>query len=278
MSTHVGACGASELFRRPADSFLPDDEAWQACAPDVKRALAAAAPNLLYVERCIRKACEGKEADPDILIDRALSTGSLKTLLKTQKKWVGAGFNEGLVETDPEAVAYCVDTGLVFTLAMFRDAAALDGETAAVRFQNGKALFKVEQLWVTLEELKRRVPYSHEERRFIGWNCIHPDGFVRRDDTKYETLYPIAKLKPEVYDRILRQGKGFWAGREEVDEGREKPFVLQVMTTGRPCFPQAWYSSNLDDHTPEHSSTRLIGPDGSVYSFGTKMRPVDANE
>ena len=276
MSSCVGACSAFGLFR-PSVVPQPSDEAWGVCAHGVEQALVAPAPNLLRVERLIRGACEGKAVNPEVLIDRALSTETLKTLWKAQKKWVEAGFEESIVETDPEAVAYAVDTGLVHTLAMFRDASALDGETAAVQFQGGKALFKVERLWLPIGDFKGRIQYSPDEKKFIGWNCIHPDGFVRRDDTKYETLYPVAKLKPEVFDRVLRQGREFWEGREEVDEGREKPYVLQVMTTGRPCFPHMWCLTNLDDHTPEHSSTRLIGPNGFVYSFGTKMRSVDAD-
>jgi hypothetical protein len=261
----------------PTEDSLSSDEAWQECSRAVERELAAPAPNLIHVERIIRKACEGKASDPETLFSHVLSTEALKEMWQVQKKWVEAGFEECIVETDPEAVAYAVQTGLVHTLAMFRDAKALDGEPLTIRVLNGKVLFKVERQWLELKDFKGRVSYSTQERRFIGWNYVHPDGFIRRDNTRYENLYPIARLNSDVYHRILYQAQGFWRGREDFDEGHEKPFVLQVITTGRPCFPDWWMLRNVDEHTPEHSSARLIGPDGSVYSFGTKMLPPGAD-
>jgi hypothetical protein len=206
------------------------------------------------------------------------STKELKTLWQAQKDWVGAGFDERIVETDPEAVAYMVETNLLYTAMMFRDAKALGEDRSVVRVFNEKMEFKIERRWVSLRDLKGRIPYSDQERRFIGWNCIHPDGFVRHDDTKYENLYPIARLEQGAHRNIVRQGQKFWHGREDYDEGKEKPFVLQVITTGRPCFPDSWALWNADEHTPEHSSARLIGPDGSVFSFGTRMGPSDAEQ
>lgn len=279
MSGCVGVCGTFRSIFQPGSAAvgpLSGDEAWRLCAPEVERELARPAPNLLRVERIIRKACEEQATNAEGLLAHALSTDSLKILWQSQKKWVDAGFDERLVETDPDSVAYIVETDLLYTLAMFRDAQALDGERSVVRFVNDKVEFKVERQWVSLRDLKGRIPYSKLEQRFIGWNCTHPDGFVRYDDTTYETLYPIAKIRPEVHRNIVRQGQKFWDGREDYDEGKEKPFVLQVITTGRPCFPDSWALWNAEEHTPEHSSARLIGPDGSVYSFGTKMRPADA--
>ena len=277
MTARVDANGAFQEFFPTTWGGDARDGAWQTCAHFVEEALRVPNPNLFRIERYIRGVCEERGVDAKDFIKRAFSTDEQKALLRTQKKWVEAGFDETIVETDPEAVSYAVETGLIYTLAMFRDAPALDKGSPVVRFEGGRALFKVEGQWATAEEVKAKIPYSKEEKRFIGWNCIHPDGFVQHDDTIYTSLYPIATIRPDVYARVLRQGQEFWAGREDADEGKEKPYVLQVMTMGGRYFPNSWCTKNLEDMIPGHSSVRLIGPDGSVCSFGTHFRASDAD-
>lgn len=214
------------------------------------------------------------------IINTRLAEEPLKTTLREQKKWVEAGFPEEIVVTDPEAVHFAVSSDLLYTILMYKNASdALDGEEITIRFQDGKALFKVEGSYIPYDKCKETIRYSPEEKKFLGWNFVHPYGFILKDASSFDAIYPIARLKPEVCKRILDTASHFWSeDQDEVDPGEEKNFVLQVMTTGRRCFPSTWWGNNADDMTPEHTSSRLITPDGYVFSFGTKMRPADADK
>ena len=72
-----GICGTFQSFFQPglAAAASQSDEAWQLCAQNVEGELASPAPNLLRVERLIRKACEEKSADPEALFARVYYDG-----------------------------------------------------------------------------------------------------------------------------------------------------------------------------------------------------------
>jgi hypothetical protein len=209
-----------------------------------------------------------------------LASEPWKTLLKEQKKWVEAGFDERVVVTDPEAIHFAVSTDLLYTILMFKNSSdVLDGREITIPIVNGKALFLVEGEYLSYEDIKERILYSEEEKKFLGWNFIHPAGFIHRDITDFSEMYPIATLKPDAYDRIAKTASQFWTeAQDEVDPGVEKKYVLQVITTGRSCISKAEILKNFENHTPEHTSSRLITPDGKVYSFGTKMRAADSKK
>ncbi len=213
-------------------------------------------------------------------VSSRLQSDALKPLLREQTKWVEAGFPEEIVVTDPDAVHFVVSTDLLYTVLMFKKASGvLDGEELTIRFAEGKAFLKVEGRYLPYEAFKERIVYSEAEKKFPGWNYIHPDGFIPKDNTDFDEMYPIARLKPEAYEQIARTAAQFWGeDQEEVDPGHEKRCIFQVMTTGRSCIPRTWWGINFDDMTPEHTSSRLITPDGYVYSFGTKMRAADGEK
>jgi hypothetical protein len=269
-----------------AVSFPPGVEVSSALSSfkeEVAQLLRAPTPNFVHVERVVRQEYEKDHSIQGSVDDAVKSfmknelSDSQRELYSTQKKWVDAGFDEGVLQTDPEGASFAVETGVIHTILMFQKAAdTLEGDPITIQIRDGKAYFLVNGEYQPLEAFKDRIQYSKDEKRFVGWNFIHPQGFVEKDDTSFDTLYPIAKLTPEAYARIAAQANTFWQRREEVDAGQEKKFILQVMTTGRTCIPHTWWGQNIDDHTPEHSSSRLIGPDGSVYSFGTKMARADA--
>jgi hypothetical protein len=211
-------------------------------------------------------------------ISSRLATEPFKTLLREQKKWVDAGFSEEVVVTDPEAVHFTIATDLLYTILMYKKSSdVLEGREITIPIVNGKALFLVEGEYLPYAAIKGRIQYSDSEKKFLGWNFIHPAGFVPRDNTDFSEMYPIAQLKADAYTRIAHTASQFWSEtQEEVDPGREKRYIFQVMTTGRCCIPRTWWGTNFDDMTPEHTSSRLITPDGRVFSFGTKMRASDA--
>ncbi len=200
-----------------------------------------------------------------------------RELFKKQEKWVAAGFDRRLVSSDPEAVDFAVSTRLIYTIGMFKKTAdILDGDAMDIRNEGGVALFKVEGEWLPYTAFKDRIQYSEKEWRFVGWNYVHPQGFIPRDWAEYGEIYPIAQLTPAAYQKVKAHAEQFWTGEQpQIDAGVPKGYILQVMTTGRDYLPNAWWAKNFKEHFPEHGSARLITPEGLVYSFGTKMRLPD---
>lgn len=206
-----------------------------------------------------------------------IGTEPVKTVVKEQEKWVKAGFDRALLKSDPEAVHFAVSTKLAFTIAMFDTSAhILEGERLTIQNRNGVAFFKVEGEWLPYAAFKDKIVYSEVEKKFLGWNFIHPLGFVNSDWADYDRVYPVATLKNEAYRAAWNVANTFWTKKQpEVDPGVQKPCILQVLTTGRNLLPPAWWANNFREHFPEHASLRLITPNGDVYSFGTKMRIPD---
>ena len=204
-----------------------------------------------------------------------LATEPVCSRAKEQEKWVAAGFDRSLLTTDPEAVHFAVSSKLIYTIAMYaKSAPYLDGEPLAVKAVNGAACFKVEGEWRPYAAFKDQIRYSEDQYKFLGWNFIHPAGFVHRDWSDYDRIYPVATLNRAGVRAAMAHAEKFWGeGQSEIDPGTEKPCVLQVLTTGREWegLPKAWWSQNLRKHYPKHTSLRLILPDGSLYSFGAKM-------
>jgi hypothetical protein len=196
------------------------------------------------------------------------------SLAKEQEKWVAVGFDRSLLTSDPEAVHFAVSSRLIYTISMFaKSATYLEGEVMTIKAIDGKAYFKVEGGWKPYAAFKDRIRYSEELYKIVGWNFIHPLGFVPYDWAEYERIYPIAKLNERGIRAAQTHAKKFWQGHPEVDPGAEKPCVLQVIITGREWegLPKAWWANNLREHFPKHTSLRLITPEGDLYSFGAKM-------
>ena len=204
-----------------------------------------------------------------------MATEPVCSRAKEQEKWVAAGFDRSLLTTDPEAVHFAVSSKLIYTIAMYaKSAAYLEGEPLTIRAVNGAAYFKVEGEWRPYSAFKDQIRYSDDQCKFLGWNFIHPMGFVHQDWSAYDRIYPIARLNGAGMAAAMAHAKKFWREEQpEVDPGIEKPCALQVMTTGRAWdgLPKAWWSQNLRKQFPKHTSLRLILPDGSLYSFGAKM-------
>ena len=204
-----------------------------------------------------------------------MGTEPVRSTAKEQEKWVAAGFERSLLTTDPEAVHFAVSSKLIYTISMFaKSAAFLEGEPMTIKAVDGSAYFKVEGEWRPYSAFKDQIQYAEDQFKIVGWNFIHPLGFVHRDLTEYDSIYPIAKLNEAGIRATMAHAQKFWGENQpEIDSGIEKSCVLQVMTTGRDWdyLPKAWWANNLREHLPKHTSLRLMTPDGSLYSFGAKM-------
>lgn len=218
---------------------------------------------LLDLQSCVRS------------ITTFMGTESVQNKAKDQEKWVAAGFDRSLLITDPEAVHFAVSSKLIYTISMFaKSAASLEGEPMTIKAIDGSAYFKVEGEWKPYSAFKDQIRYDEHLFKIVGWNFIHPQGFVHQDWTEYDRLYPIAKLNEVGIRATMAHAQKFWGENQpEIDPGVEKPCVVQVMTTGRDweSLPNAWWANNLREHLPKHTSVRLMTPDGSLYSFGAKM-------
>lgn len=196
-----------------------------------------------------------------------------RDLLHIQQKWLSAGFDESLLSSDPEAVQFAVDSSLIYTVAMFKDAGSvLENNDIDIRNVDGKAFFKVEGQWVSYQEVvSKKIVYEESLGRFPGWNFVHPMGFIRKDSENYDTPYPIAKLSKEAHDHVRAEAA-------KMHDRPESPWILQAMTSSLGALKKTWITKNLVDRYPEHASFRLIDKDGNLYSMGTKLRPHEATD
>ena len=235
-------------------------------------------PDLVGISQRLAELSEEVEQKAPECRDEVLSllvrmdTEPTKSLAKEQEKWVKAGFDRALLKTDPKAVHFAVLTKLVYTIAMYeKSAAMLEGEPLTVRNVNGTAHFKVEGQWMPYAAFENQIQYSLKLEKFLGWNFIHPQGFVKQDRFEYDRVYPIARMSKAGYESVLAHAQKF------SDEPQpDKSCVLQVTSTGRDLLPKAWWAKNVREHSPEHSSVRLIMANGDVYSWGIELlRPAE---
>jgi len=234
-------------------------------------------PNLVAVEQAVND-YEGDPEDVEALNSK-LATEPFATLLKRQKKWVEAGFSEDALKGDPEAVKFAVESKIIHIIAMLNDAgdALLDNEPG-IDVDNGRVYFKVEGQWKLYDEIKEDIVYNPQEGRIVGWNFVHPDGFVKGDQLEFDELRPIAQITPEVYAALKEKADQFWSSEHpEVDVGRDKGFIFQLTTTKRDQMPDTWWGKNINEWYPEHTTFRIIAPNGDIYSFGTRLRAAVEN-
>ena len=199
---------------------------------------------------------------------------------REQEKWVAAGFDRSLITTDPEAVHFAVSSRLIYTISMYAAASAyLDGEPMVIKAVQGRAYFKVEGEWRPYSAFKDQIRYSSVRRSFLGWNFIHPAGFISKDWVEYDQIYPIARLNTAGIQAAKGHARKFWGkDQPEVDPGIEKPCVLQVITTRKEPegLPTPWWQRHFQEKNPDrHTSLRLITPEGDLYSFGIALRHED---
>ena len=172
-----------------------------------------------------------------------------------------------MLVTDPEAVHFAVSSDLLYTILMYKTSAdVLEGEIT-IPIANGKALFLVEGTYLPYEEFRHRIQYSETEKKFIGWNFIHPRGFVPHDTVDFSEMYPIARIKPEAYRRIAQTASQFWSeNQEEVDPGREKGYILPGDDHARACLhSKTWWGTNFDDLTQSIPHPVLLPLSGNLF-------------
>lgn len=191
-----------------------------------------------------------------------------------QEKWATAGFDQSLLTTDPQAVEFSVSSGLLYTIAMFRNEgdALADNDIDIKKNPEGKALFKVEGQWLTLEQLAhKKIFYDAKLEKFPGWNFVHPQGFVPNDPSYYSAIYSVARLSQQTFNRV-RQAAATFSSTSGTSTGTTPSCVLEVMTLGYgDTTSSPWYLKNLRKNIPEHTSVRLINDKGEVFSFGPRI-------
>lgn len=194
-----------------------------------------------------------------------------------KRLWEQWGFDQSLEETDPASVHFITESLLGETIALYqRTGAVLLNNDLGVQNRAGKAFIKVNGEWTACSEIIGKIHYAQEmDKKFevcnlIGWNFVHPDGLVEKDSFTYQELYPIGKLVPDVHQRLLQEGQTWLNLHPGVDEGVEKPCLMQVVTSQELNLSEGWYARNLEDTVPQHAFIRLIDQQGNLYSFGSR--------
>ena len=186
--------------------------------------------------------------------------------LVTVKKWIEAGYDRTLIETDPKGVEFLVETGLLSTLKMYDEQKELlKGESVGFAVQAGTIHLKVEGKLTPWDQIKKNISYDPVEKKFIGWTFVHPKGFHPVDSLEWTTLSSLAELRDEALQSVRSQAEKFWKNHPEIDPGKEKKCVLQVVST-------KGHSSFSGIVGTGHTHIRLIDEEGHVYSLGTKLK------
>jgi len=204
-------------------------------------------------------------------IDALLSLEHNRQLLSIQTKWIKAGFDPELIRTDPQAVAFSVESKLIYTIKMFSQAqtALAPAEIGILKNRSGKALFKMQDKWVTYEELKKTVHFDKAQDKFPGWSYRQPSGFVPHDVTAYNKPIPIAKVNTRAYQNWLHQAKKLWSTNlSEIDPNEQKDSILLITTTGNFSKTNNPLLKSFSQHFPEHCSIRLIDKEQNLFSLG----------
>ncbi len=199
---------------------------------------------------------------------------------KSQKKWEEFGFSSQIAKEHPDFVTFLFTSGIIFSIVMFRNSF---GDQGLDVDSYGHPLLKVDGVWTRWDAIKDKIEYDPKREAVIAiadrsrmYNYIMPQGLVQKHNARYDELYSVAKVTSEQKEEIQKEAEKFWQANDEVDPGKTKDCVLQVVTTRRDLFKRSWWTENLLDNTPEHVSMRLIDKEGNLYSFGMKMPPSEA--
>lgn len=201
----------------------------------------------------------------------ALSNSKLKELYTIVDRWLQGGYDRSYILTDPDAVSAFGEADFR-ALKLFKNGKnQLSDKNVDLLFNNGKVLFKVQNRWKFFNEIKDLIQFDSENKKFIGWTFVHPDGFIPVDTTDCSSLKPFAKLSSKTHKALTTVANKFWNEKEsEVDPNIKKPCILQVMIHNKDYNkPWCFLFKNLKKMSDHHCQIRLIDPKGQVYSFGT---------
>ena len=202
----------------------------------------------------------------------------IQCIEKIEAKLVRSSLNESVIEnlrtaafTAPDFITFAFSSGLVYQLLAFKT--AFNTEAFRLNEDNAPQLC-IEGKWKNWNEVKEEIAFDPRRGKFyslsdesISWTFVS-EGFIQKDRTKYETLFPVGKLTEEHYRKLYTH-----ATKElsETEKG-EKRAILQCYTTkrGMGCTRNG-ITENFYNEAPTHIGLRLIAEDGTVYSLGLEV-------
>ncbi len=184
---------------------------------------------------------------------------------KIARKWVSEGFDPSLLATDFSGVEFAVKTRLIYTIATFaRSSSSLEGEPMDIKNIHGKAHVLLKGEMTPLSEIERNIQLSFYTdggfEKFLGWDFVHPMGFMERDNQKWEKIqdHPCAQLNMETVQKIFDN-----AGAKESDQ-----YILQPIVTTPYNSDSSAFMKNYENVGRMHSHAFIIGRDGKLWSTG----------
>lgn len=175
-----------------------------------------------------------------------------------------------------EGCQFLVDSGIAFWMNCFHNSQGTDSRMHVLKMllpgclsilQNGE--------YVSLEKVLSSLRYDVGIDKVVDksgqvWSYRSPEGLVPRDRFSYEELEPIEQLSGEAYSAVLVKARNFWEGHREIDSGKSKECILQIVTTQHYASEDPLVRNVMDSY-PQHTTFRLIDKRGKVYSFGMQM-------
>ncbi len=183
-----------------------------------------------------------------------------------------------------EDIRFLITSGLAFWIQTFQNSTKSGENEHKLRFINNEYCLKMEERFVPISEIRKTISYNAATEKLVTinnpsevWSYVSPQGLVKRDRFSYDTLLPIEVIDQEQYGKLYAEAQTFWNTNSQVDVGKPKHCILQVVTTNR-THSHSWATENFAKAYPEHASYRVIMPDGKVYSFGFQMEKAEMDQ
>jgi hypothetical protein len=220
-----------------------------------------------------------KEMQKDLsLLQMKLEDTDIKQLLVYQKKAEAAGL--GYLIQHQKVLKFVCESGLLYTVIMLKNSKIdlLNDDYGLRLSSDGQSVeFKVNDQYVSFEQLPTDINFDPVTEKFPGWNFVHPMGFIPVDRYDYKQPYPIAQLSKKAVESLQKLARHFYANPSSDILGKD--YVFQVVLSDTPRSQTIPWLQNLGTWVPFslHASIRVITPDGLVYSSGIKQRNEDEN-
>lgn len=178
--------------------------------------------------------------------------------------WHEMGLDPAILQNHREFAEFLKNTKLIYSIVGFRETIN-DPAEPGIKMIEGQPALQVKGNWMPWNELKMFVGYDDKTEQLMSkkgplqyWTYVSPrlGGLIPHSRLFYEKTFAVHKLTQEEFAKFDTNGKG----------------VLQIVSTPRRVVPLL---GNFNDWAiAVHIYTRLITPEGFVYSYGGQINPL----
>jgi hypothetical protein len=186
------------------------------------------------------------------------------------------------IELELDDIRFLMNSHLAHWISCFQNSTKNGPKEHEIRYVQGRVAIKCRGQWESLSEIRKHLVYDAKKAKVVNsarpdevWSYISPFGLVMRDQYDYSKLEPIEQLSQLECSAIREQAALFFTTHKEVDAGKEKKCVLQLLTTKHRSQEDRLCSAISD--VTEHVGCRLIDERGRVYSFGLELENEQAD-